>query len=552
MSHTFQNSDTLQTPILIIGSGLAGLTAALSLADAHEVLLVCKGSLQTSASWQAQGGISAVFEAPDSEECHVQDTLLAGAYLNDERATRFIVSQGRAAADWLIAQGVPFNHEDGRYHLTREGGHSERRILHVDDMTGRAIQTTLLERVCNHPRIRLLEHHTVVQLQASGQPKRCTGAWLLPPGEQAQPRLVRAQVTLLATGGAGQVFQHATAPGSSTGDGMALAWDLGCRVANLEFLQFHPTCMVYPQGTPFLITEAVRGEGGYLRLPDGERFMARHDPRLELAPRDVVSRAIYSEMQRLNIPAVFLDISHQSPEFVKAHFPNIHKTCLERGIDITRDPIPVAPASHYTCGGVLTDVRGRTDVAQLYALGETACSGLHGANRLASNSLLECVVMARAAAQDIARQPWAAPDAVAAPASWPSVRRLTDRERTAITQTRTELQRVMWDYVGIVRHDASLRAAQRRVTWLAEETRLAYADALPERALLELRSLLTTAGLIVRCALLRRHSLGCHFNEDCPAPTTPPQATVLVPAQSDTVTASDVPAPALDRELEAA
>lgn len=519
------------TDVLILGGGLAGQTAALNLAETHKVVLACKKDLATSASSRAQGGISAVFMEPDSHDKHLQDTLIAGAHLNDINASRLIIESSRQAVNWLIERGVPFTKKNDAYHLTREGGHSERRILHVDDLTGKAIQDTLAGHIRRHPNITILEHHAAVELLvARGDVRTCADALLI--GDYGEQREIRADFTILATGGAGQVFLHATAPGASTGDGIALAWNIGCRIVNLEFLQFHPTCMYYPQGEPFLITEAVRGEGGILRLPDGHRFMPDHDPRAELAPRDLVSRAIYSEMKKHGIPAVHLDISHRSPEFIREHFPNIYKTCLERGIDITKAPIPVTPASHYTCGGVLADVHGRTDIAQLYCIGEAACTGLHGANRLASNSLLECVVMGQAVACDIAARGQSPALQVHALAPCVGRRRLEDREREAIELAKGELRRLMWDYVGIVRDFASLTAAGHRIRLLEDEVAQLYGEVAPETGLVELRSLLIAARLVVACAQSRRESRGCHFNRDCPDTDPNPASTILSPTVS--------------------
>lgn len=514
--------------VLVIGGGLAGQTVALNLADTKTVLLVCKKDLITSASSRAQGGISAVFTEPDSHEKHLEDTLIAGDRLNDIAASRFIIENSREAVDWLIERGVPFTQKNGAYHLTREGGHSERRILHVDDLTGKAIQDTLAGQVRRHPNITVLEHHTAVALlHAQGDARACAGALLI--DDDGVQKEVLAGFTVLATGGAGQIFLHATAPGASTGDGIALAWNFGCRVANLEFLQFHPTCMYYPQGEPFLITEAVRGEGGLLRLPNGHRFMPEYDARAELAPRDLVARAIYSEMKKHGISAVHLDISHRPPSFVKDHFPNIYRQCLERGIDITRSPIPVTPASHYTCGGVLTDVNGRTDAARLYCVGEAACTGFHGANRLASNSLLECVVVGQAAAKDMLARAQTGELPARVSRTRTALRRLDKREHNAIELARGELRRLMWDYVGIVRDFASLEAAGRRIRLLDEEAARLYAETLPETGLIELRNLLTTAKLVVDCAQSRHESRGCHFNRDCPEAGTAPEPTILTP-----------------------
>ena len=399
--------------MLIVGSGLAGLSAAMHLAPTHRVAILTKRSMSDGSSGWAQGGIAAVMGKGDTFASHVDDTLVAGAGLSDPAATRFVVEHAPESIEWLRQLGVPFSEEDGRLHLTREGGHSARRIVHVTDATGAAVQRTLIEHVRRTPNITLFEHHTLVDLITSGklgldQPhgNRCLGLYAL---DQHTDEVLtfRAPRTILATGGAGKVYLYTTNPDTSTGDGIAVAWRAGCRVTNMEFIQFHPTCLYHPSVKSFLITEAVRGEGGRLLRPQsagGDRFMPEHDPRAELAPRDIVARAIDFEMKKHGVDCVFLDISHQPEAFVKEHFPNIHARCLALGIDITKQPIPVVPAAHYTCGGIMTDMQARTDLPGLYAAGECTFTGLHGANRLASNSLLECVVFAAAAAQDILAQ----------------------------------------------------------------------------------------------------------------------------------------------------
>ncbi len=377
--------------VLIVGSGLAGLSAALHLAPTHRVAVLTKRAMSDGSSGWAQGGIAAVMGEDDSFERHVDDTLVAGAGLSDPAATRFVVEHAPESIAWLRSLGVPFSQENGHLHLTREGGHSARRIVHVTDATGAAVQQTLIERVRRTPNITVLENHTLVDLITAGklgmQPNRCLGLYAL-DGATDEVLTFRAPRTILATGGAGKVYLYTTNPDTATGDGIAAAWRAGCRVTNMEFIQFHPTCLYHPHVKNFLITEAVRGEGGKLLLPDGTRFMPGHDPRAELAPRDVVARAIDFEMKKHGLDCVYLDISHQPPAFVLEHFPNIHARCLQLGIDITREPIPVVPAAHYTCGGVHTDLRGRTDLPGLHAIGETTYTGLHGANRLASNSLV--------------------------------------------------------------------------------------------------------------------------------------------------------------------
>ncbi|MCB1973689.1 MAG: L-aspartate oxidase, partial [Burkholderiaceae bacterium] len=434
--------------VLIVGSGLAGLSAALHLAPTHRVAVITKRELQDGSSGWAQGGIAAVLANDDTFEAHIQDTLVAGAGLCDLATTRFVVENAPEAIGWLRQLGVPFTQEGEQLHLTREGGHSARRIAHVTDATGAAVQKTLIDVVRSTPGITLFEHHTLVdvitsrKLGLAGQ--RCLGLYAL---DKATDEVVtfRAPQTILATGGAGKVYLYTTNPDTATGDGIAAAWRAGCRVGNMEFIQFHPTGLYHPHAKSFLISEAVRGEGGKLLLPDGTRFMPEHDPRAELAPRDVVARAIDYEMKRHGLECVHLDISHQSPEFLQEHFPNILAHCANLGIDITKEPIPVVPTAHFTCGGVLTDLSGRTDLPGLYAVGEVACTGLHGANRLASNSLLECMVFARAAAQHIAQAP-----RVQIPAlpRWDDSRVTDADESVVISHNWDELRRFMWDYVG--------------------------------------------------------------------------------------------------------
>ena len=412
------------TDVLIIGCGAAGLSLALRLADVARVVVLAKGPLYEGSTYYAQGGVSAVLDAGDSIESHVQDTLIAGAGLCRSDAVRFTVEHGRAVIEWLSEQGVPFtmeaNAEGGAdYHLHREGGHSHRRIVHAADATGRAIQTTLEKRASQHPRITLRDHYSVVDLIPGRKlgfgGNRCLGAYVL-DRRTGKVEVIAARFVVLATGGASRVYLYSSNPDGSTGDGIAMAWRAGCRVANMEFMQFHPTCLYHPQAKNFLISEAVRGEGGYLLLPDGTRFMRDFDVRMELAPRDIVARAIDHEMKRLGAECVYLDISHKPADFIRSHFPNIHAKCLEYGFDMTQQPIPVVPAAHYTCGGVMTDLRARTDVEGLYAVGEVAFTGLHGANRMASNSLLECLVFAAAAAEDIRSQLESAPKPPALPA----------------------------------------------------------------------------------------------------------------------------------------
>ena len=514
--------------VLIIGSGLAGQSAALRLASSDcSVALVSKRSLEDSASGWAQGGIAAVLDSRDSIEAHIQDTLIAGAWLNDEKATRFVVENGRHAIEWLIEQGVPFTKDDLGYHLTREGGHSARRVINVADATGHAVQDTLTKKVRANPNITILEDHIAIDLITGDKlgtgEKRCFGAYVL-NNRDGEVITIGAPNTLLATGGAGKVYLYTTNPDTSTGDGIAMAYRAGCRVANMEFIQFHPTCLYHPQAKSFLISEAVRGEGGLLRLPDGTRFMPEHDDRAELAPRDIVARAIDFEMKKRGLDCVFLDISHKGEDFIRNHFPNIHARCLELGIDIAQEPIPVVPAAHYTCGGIVSDLHGRTDVAGLYVAGEASCTGLHGANRLASNSLLECLVFAEAAVKDIL---------AGKASSFPTLplwdeSRVTDAdEEVVISHNWDELRRFMWDYVGIVRTTKRLKRAKHRIGLLRREIEEFYANFRVSHDLIELRNLVATADLIVRCAMQRRESRGLHFSRDFPETAKRAKNTVL-------------------------
>ena len=524
-----------QFDVLIIGSGLAGLTVALKVAAEKKVCLVSKRKINdTSSSW-AQGGIAAVLRDDDSIEAHIQDTLNAGAGLCDQEITREVASHAKETVEWLIAQGVPFTREqdDSGYHLTREGGHSHRRIIHAADATGHAVQVTLADQVLNHPNITVLEDHIAVDLITSRklgidheETPSCLGAYVL-NNKTGKVVTVGAQNTVLATGGAGKVYLYTTNPDVSTGDGVAMAWRVGCRVANMEFIQFHPTCLFHPKAKSFLITEAVRGEGGILKLPDGSRFMQQHDERAELAPRDVVARAMDFEMKKRGLDCVYLDISHKPADFVISHFPTIYRRCMELGIDITKEPIPVVPAAHYSCGGVMTDHNGQTDLHNLYAIGETACTGLHGANRLASNSLLECMVFGQAAAK-----------AILAEENKPIVQlpywdesRVTDAdEEVIITHNWNELRRTMWNYVGIVRTNKRLTRAMHRIQMLRNEVDEFYSNFRISNNLIELRNLLQVAELIVRSAMERQESRGLHYSKDYPNLADIAVPTVLEPS----------------------
>ncbi len=528
-------TDIHRFDVLIIGSGLAGLTAALNLAPTHRVAVITKRALLDGSSNWAQGGIAAVLAEGDSYASHVDDTLVAGAGLCDLEATQFTVENAPAAINWLQELGVPFTTEHGELHLTREGGHSHRRIVHAADATGAAVQATLVERVRHTPNITVFEHHMLVDLitdrqlpEGTATDRRCFGAYVLDT-EQDEVMTFSAAHTVLATGGAGKVYLYTTNPDTATGDGIAAAWRAGCQVGNMEFIQFHPTCLYHPHAKSYLITEAVRGEGGLLKLPPhlgGHRFMPDHDPRAELAPRDVVARAIDFEMKKHGLDCVHLDISHQSPEFLHEHFPNILARCAELGIDITREPIPVVPAAHYTCGGVVTDLNGRTEVAGLYAVGETTCTGLHGANRLASNSLVECMVFAQAAVAAIRNAPGA--QAPALPL-WDDSRVTDADEMVVISHNWDELRRFMWDYVGIVRTNKRLERAAHRITLLQHEIHEFYASFHVTRDLLELRNLVQVADLIVMSAMLRHESRGLHYSLDYPELLPEAKPTILVP-----------------------
>ncbi|EHE6996768.1 L-aspartate oxidase [Escherichia coli] len=523
--------------VLIIGSGAAGLSLALRLADQHQVIVLSKGPVTEGSTFYAQGGIAAVFDETDSIDSHVEDTLIAGAGICDRHAVEFVASNARSSVQWLIDQGVLFDthvqpNGEESYHLTREGGHSHRRILHAADATGREVQSTLVSKAQNHPNIRVLERSNAVDLIVSdkiGLPgtRRVIGAWVWNRNKETV-ETCHAKAVVLATGGASKVYQYTTNPDISSGDGIAMAWRAGCRVANLEFNQFHPTALYHPQARNFLLTEALRGEGAYLKRPDGTRFMPDFDERGELAPRDIVARAIDHEMKRLGADCMFLDISHKPADFIRQHFPMIYEKLLGLGIDLTQEPVPIVPAAHYTCGGVMVDDHGRTDVEGLYAIGEVSYTGLHGANRMASNSLLECLVYGWSAAEDITRR---MPDAhgVSTLPPWDESRVENPDERVVIQHNWHELRLFMWDYVGIVRTTKRLERALRRITMLQQEIDEYYAHFRVSNNLLELRNLVQVAELIVRCAMMRKESRGLHFTLDYPELLTHSGPSILSP-----------------------
>jgi L-aspartate oxidase len=524
--------------VIIIGSGAAGLTAALSLAQKHKVLVLAKGSLTGGSTAWAQGGIAAVLDEGDTFEEHINDTMVAGAGLNRRETVEFVVENAPAAIQRLIDMGVPFNTEKGSLHLTREGGHSQRRIVHVDDATGWAVQEALINAATANPNITLMPHRAAIDLITGRHEEKFSGSgrvWGVYAlnEESGKVEAYTARVTILACGGAGRVYLYSTAPRGATGDGIAMAWRAGARVSNMEMMQFHPTCLYNLDVKNFLITEAVRGEGGHLKLPPGvpgggERYMPRFDSREELAPRDIVARANDHEIKRLGLDYVHLDISHKDPEFVKGHFPNIYEKLMGLGIDMTKEPIPVVPAQHYTCGGVLIDLHGRTDLPGLYAAGEVSESGLHGANRLASNSLLECFVFGEAAAADIMAR-WDELETPPAIRPWDESRVTDSDEEVIIKQNWTEIRRFMWNYVGIVRTTKRLQRAKHRIALLQQEVADYYSHFRVTTDLIELRNLLQTAELIVECALKRRESRGLHYTLDYPDMLPQAEDTLLVP-----------------------
>ena len=520
--------------VIIIGSGAAGLTAALALAEQRKVLVLAKGELTGGSTAWAQGGIAAVLDAGDTFENHIKDTMVAGAGLNRLETVEFVIERAPLAIDRLVELGVPFNAEGNALHLTREGGHSHRRIVHVADATGWAVQEALLNAAAANPNITLLPHQACIDLITGRHELRYSGSgrvWGVYALDETTGKVVAhtAKATVLATGGAGRVYQFSTAPRGATGDGIAMAWRAGCRVGNMEMMQFHPTCLYNLEVKNFLITEAVRGEGGHLLNPrTGHRYMPDYDERAELAPRDIVARANDAEIKRDGLDYVHLDISHKPPEFVREHFPNIYEKLLGLGIDMTKGPIPVVPAQHYTCGGIMIDLAGRTDLPGLYAAGECTESGLHGANRLASNSLLECFVFGEAAAADILAR-WDSFEAPPPVRQWDASRVTDSDEEVIIKQNWTEIRRFMWNYVGIVRTTKRLERAAHRIQMMFGEVEDYYGHFRVSTDLIELRNLLQCADLIVRSALARHESRGLHFTLDYPKTLAVAKDTVLVP-----------------------
>jgi len=536
MTSTNKSTVAESLPVIVIGAGLAGLTVALELAESRQVIVMAKRGLSESATAWAQGGIVGVLDEKDSVDAHVQDTLEAGAGLVVESTARYIAERSADAIDWLMEQGVPFTTDPTGpkgLHLTREGGHSHRRIAHAADATGKAIHEVLLDKAKQHPNIRLLERWMALDLitnrHLSGKHleknNRCYGVYALDIAS-GKIESIPASAVVLATGGVGKVYRYTSNPETATGDGIAMAWRAGCRVGNMEFVQFHPTCLYHPQDRTFLVTEALRGEGAQLKLPDGTRFMPNHDERAELAPRDIVARAIDFEMKKHGLDYVLLDATHLGEAFLKEHFPTIYARCLALGIDISKKPIPVVPAAHYTCGGVVTDLKGKTDLPGLYAVGEATYTGLHGANRLASNSLLECVVIGKAAAVDIAKHPFKQMPNVP---TWDESRVEDADEIVVISHNWDELRLLMWNYVGIVRTNRRLERALHRIELLRDEVQEYYANFRVTRDLLELRNLLSCAELIVRSALMRKESRGLHYSRDYPQSWTVSYPTILTP-----------------------
>ena len=522
-------SQRFSTDVLIIGGGVAGLAAALHLADSARVTVLAKGEPASGSSFWAQGGIAAVLDDADCFTFHEADTVKAGADLCDIETVRLMVREAPDVVRELSKWGVDFDKENNQLHLTMEGGHSHRRVAHVADATGREITQKLSERVLDHHNIEIFHDRMAIDLinlnKVNGYPSACAGAHVLNTTTD-RVEVFQAKAVVIATGGASKVYLYTSNPDGSTGDGIAMAYRAGCRVANMEFNQFHPTCLYHPHAGSFLISEAVRGEGGILTSAKGYRFMPEYDERAELAPRDIVARAIDQEMKKKGLDCVYLDISHRSPDFIKSHFPNIHHQCQRLGIDITQEPIPVVPAAHYTCGGVLVDADARTDLDMLFAIGEVAYSGLHGANRLASNSLLECLVHAKRVSETIKPLLVRNFELPYVP-KWDESRVKDADESIMVSHNWDELRRFMWDFVGIVRTDSRLERAKRRIDLLNQEVSEHYGKYRISSDLIELRNLLQVANLIVRSAMMRKESRGLHYNLDYPETLDTPKNTLL-------------------------
>ncbi len=519
--------------VIIVGSGGAGLSLALSLPDHFNIAVLAKSTLTDASTYFAQGGVAAVLDKTDSIEQHIDDTMIAGAHLCELDAVKQTVEGGKPSVDFLLNQGVQFTlDEQAQLHLTREGGHSQRRIIHAADATGRAISTTLVERAQEKANIHIFENFIAIDLITSQKlnphaENRALGLYALDESNEKVHTFL-APFTALACGGAMKAYLYTSNPDIATGDGIAMAYRAGCRVANMEFNQFHPTCLYHPQARSFLITEAMRGEGAYLRLPDGERFMLRFDERAELAPRDIVARAIDYEIKRLGIRHVWLDITHQPAEFITEHFPTLYARLLELGIDITKEMIPVVPAAHYTCGGVVVDENSQTDISGLYAIGETSYTGLHGANRMASNSLLECFVYGMSAAKHI-QENFKADQPISTIPAWDDSQVTNPDEDVVILQNWDELRQTMWNYVGIVRTTKRLQRALHRIEMLKREITEYYQDYQVSKNLIELRNLVLVSEMIVRCAMERKESRGLHFTLDYPEQADELRKTVLTP-----------------------
>jgi L-aspartate oxidase len=527
---------SFQYDVLVIGSGAAGLSLALRLADHAQIAILCKDKPYSGSTFYAQGGVAAVLDSNDTIDAHIKDTITAGAGLCDEQVVRYTVSQSKACIEWLIEQGVPFTEStatksDTHYHLAREGGHSHRRIIHAADATGKAISNTLIQRAIEHPNIVFHEQRVAIdlitreKLQLPGQ--GCVGAYVLNRSTE-HVELFRAHHVVIASGGASKTYLYTSNPDGASGDGIAMAWRAGCRVANMEFNQFHPTCLFHPKAKSFLISEALRGEGAKLLLPNGKRFMHRFDARGELAPRDIVARAIDHEMKRLGCDCLYLDISHKPAAFIREHFPSIYQRCLDFGYDMTKTPIPIVPAAHYTCGGVMSDLSGLTDVPNLYAIGEVSCTGFHGANRLASNSLLECLVFGKAAAEDILMK-MDSKDPLPEIPAWDESQVTDSDEDVIISHNWDELRRFMWDFVGIVRTDKRLQRAEHRVNLLKQEIREYYNNYKISNDLIELRNLVLVSELIIHSAMKRKESRGLHFTVNYPNTDAVAKNTILTP-----------------------